>query len=82
MHARSISMLPFANPNALGWERAFDGPSKRAALDDGSLELYDPGSDLGETTNLATREPTNAQRLVQSLRAWRAEAKANMPLKP
>jgi arylsulfatase A-like enzyme len=39
--------------------------------EDGSLELYDLASDLGETRNLAGTEPARAAAMQQELAAWR-----------
>ena len=50
-------------------------------LEDGRLELYDLGHDLGETKNLATANPAKAKELHSRLVAWRAEVKAPMPTK-
>jgi arylsulfatase A-like enzyme len=50
-------------------------------LEDGRLELYDLGSDLGETNNLAEAMPDKAKQLHDRLVAWRAEVKAPMPAK-
>jgi arylsulfatase A-like enzyme len=48
-------------------------------FDDGSLELYDLQSDLGERRNLAGSMPHEAQSLRNRLAAWRAAAGAAMP---
>ncbi len=50
--------------------------------DDGSLELYHLGSDLGETTDLSQRLPLLAQRLNAKLGRWLAATGANMPNVP
>ena len=50
-------------------------------LEDGRLELYDLGHDIGETKNLATANPAKAKELHDRLVAWRAEVKAPMPTK-
>lgn len=50
-------------------------------LEDGHLELYDLGSDIGETKNLAKDHPAKAKELYSRLVAWRAEIKAPMPTK-
>jgi arylsulfatase A len=39
--------------------------------EDGSLELYNLANDLGETTNLAMREPQRARKLQRQLADWR-----------
>ena len=48
-------------------------------FDDGSLELYNLKSDLGEKKNLAGSEPDRARRMLHHLRAWRKEVDAAMP---
>ncbi|MEK6261784.1 MAG: sulfatase [Planctomycetota bacterium] len=50
-------------------------------LEDGRLELYNLGNDLGETKNLANENPAKAKELHARLVAWRAEVKAPMPTK-
>jgi len=50
-------------------------------LEDGRLELYNLGDDIGETKNLATQMPEKATKLHERLVAWRAEVKAPMPTK-
>ena len=50
-------------------------------LEDGRLELYDLGNDIGEMKNLAKQMPEKAQELHARLVAWRAEVKAPMPTK-
>lgn len=50
-------------------------------LEDGHLELYDLGSDIGETKNLAKAHPSKAKELHSRLVAWRVEIKAPMPTK-
>lgn len=47
--------------------------------DDGSVELYDLGADLGETEDLAPEQPEVAEALRRRLAAWRAEVDAAMP---
>jgi arylsulfatase A len=49
-------------------------------FEDNSLELYDLGSDLGEKTNLAAREPARARDLQQALAAWRTHVGARLPV--
>lgn len=44
-----------------------------------SAELYDLARDLGETTNLADREPQRVAALRAKLAAWRAAVGARMP---
>ena len=48
-------------------------------FEDGSLELYDLGSDMQETTNLAQSMPDVAEALHDRLKVWRAEVGADMP---
>ena len=50
-------------------------------LEDGRLELYDLGKDLGETKNLAQDNPGKVKELHDRLVAWRAAIKAPMPTK-
>ncbi len=50
-------------------------------LEDGRLELYDLGNDLGESKNLAKENPEKAKELHARLVAWRADVKAPMPTK-
>ncbi len=50
-------------------------------LEDGRLELYNLGNDIGETKNLATENPAKAKELHARLVAWRAEVNAPMPTK-
>lgn len=48
-------------------------------FDDGSVELYDLSSDLGEQTDLALAEPELAARLQAKLAEWRSDVDAAMP---
>jgi arylsulfatase A-like enzyme len=48
-------------------------------FDDGSVELYDLRSDVGETTDLAAAMPERAAQLRARLAAWRDEVGAAMP---
>lgn len=50
-------------------------------LEDGHLELYNLADDIGETNNLAAKEPDRAQRLLMKLREWRESVSAPMPNK-
>lgn len=50
--------------------------------DDGSLELYDLGKDLGEKNNLAQAHPETATRLDNGLTRWLKETDAPMPRPP
>jgi len=47
--------------------------------DDNSVELYDLKSDIGETKNLAKREPLVADRLRAQLEDWLQNSKAKLP---
>jgi arylsulfatase A-like enzyme len=47
--------------------------------DDGSLELYNLTSDLGERNNLAGKSPEVASRLADHLDTWLRETGARMP---
>ena len=48
-------------------------------LEDGRLELYNLGDDIGETKNLAKEMPEKTKEFHARLKAWRAEVKAPMP---
>jgi len=48
-------------------------------FDDGSVELYDLGQDIGEADNLAATRPDQARRLQLRLRAWLKAVDAQMP---
>ena len=50
------------------------GRYKYHEFKNGTMELYDLQTDLGETTNLLTRLPDQAERMRRILRAWRKEA--------
>jgi arylsulfatase A-like enzyme len=50
-------------------------------LEDGRLELYNLGSDIGEKQNLAKEQPDKAKQLLAQLQAWRKEVNAPMPEK-
>ncbi len=47
--------------------------------EDGRLELYNLRNDLGEETNLASREPQRVTELHAKLKAWRHDVGAKMP---
>jgi arylsulfatase A-like enzyme len=49
--------------------------------EDGSLELYNLKTDIGETNNLATKDPSRATGLQQDLRTWliQVDAQRNTP---
>lgn len=48
-------------------------------FEDGSLELYDLETDIGEEHNLAAEKPELAQRLQAELKSWRDQVNAKMP---
>ena len=48
-------------------------------LENGSIELYDLASDLGEEEDLSEVWPLVSQELKQKLDTWRAEVKAQYP---
>lgn len=48
-------------------------------FDDGSVELYDLATDIGETTNLAADRPERANELRARLAGWRETVGAKMP---
>jgi len=48
--------------------------------EDGRDELYDLGSDAGETTDLAGEQPDQAKLLRQQLDAWLADVGAQLPV--
>lgn len=48
---------------------------------DGSVELYNLASDIGENHNLASEQPDVARDLEQKLDAWLRETKAQMPVR-
>lgn len=48
-------------------------------LEDGRLELYHLGDDLGETRNLAEEQPERTRELKARLEAWRRSINAPMP---
>jgi len=50
-------------------------------LDTGGLELYNLESDLGETANLAKKQPEIAQELYAELERWREDVGAD-PMRP
>ena len=47
--------------------------------EDGRLELYNLEADIGETNNLADKEPTKAAALRKKLSDWRGAVDAQMP---
>jgi arylsulfatase A-like enzyme len=48
-------------------------------FEDGRTELYDLSQDLGEERDLSLAEPELAKALVEELRAWRKDVKAQQP---
>jgi arylsulfatase A-like enzyme len=48
-------------------------------FEDGKLELYDLGEDVGETTDLAGRMPEKVKELHERLIAWRKRVDAKLP---
>ncbi len=48
-------------------------------FEDGSLELYDLETDVGEMTNLATEQSERAGRMHVQLQAWQEEVEALIP---
>jgi len=48
-------------------------------LEDGDVELYNLGDDLGEHRNLAGKQPERAAEMKQRLDAWRTAVGAQMP---
>jgi arylsulfatase A-like enzyme len=48
-------------------------------FEDGNLELYDLGEDIGETNDLAGSMPEKVKELYARLRAWRKQVDAKMP---
>ena len=44
--------------------------------EDGRWELFNLGNDIGETNNLAAREPRRAARMAKTLARWRTDIKA------
>ncbi len=51
-------------------------------FEDGAIELYNLKEDIGETNNLAEREPQRAAALLDKLKRWRAEIDAPVPTEP
>lgn len=49
-------------------------------LDNGDVELYDIGSDIGETTNLIATNKKLARNMLHKLIRWRKSVQAKMPL--
>jgi arylsulfatase A-like enzyme len=50
-------------------------------FEDGRLELYNLKKDLGETTDLAKKEPKKVKELHAMLKSWRKSVGAKMPTK-
>jgi arylsulfatase A-like enzyme len=51
-------------------------------FEDGALELYNLREDVGETRNLADRQPARARELHDLMVAWRQEVEAPVPTEP
>jgi arylsulfatase A-like enzyme len=51
-------------------------------FEDGALELYHLGNDIGESNNLAQSNPDKATELHTILKSWRKEIKAPVPSEP
>lgn len=51
-------------------------------FEDGALELYDLVEDLGETTNLARKNPEKTKELYAKLKQWRIRTQAPVPSRP
>ncbi|HUE70344.1 MAG TPA: sulfatase [Pirellulaceae bacterium] len=49
-------------------------------FEDGKVELYNLAEDIGEASDLATKNPEKRSELLEKLRAWRKEVAAQMPL--
>ena len=48
-------------------------------FEDGGLELYHLGDDLGETTNRAETDPKKTKELLEQLEQWRKALNAPIP---
>lgn len=48
-------------------------------FEDNDLELYNLREDIGETTNLAKKNPEKAEELLSRLKAWRKQVHAPIP---
>jgi arylsulfatase A-like enzyme len=51
-------------------------------FEDGALELYNLKTDVGETNNLAKKNPEKANELLLKLREWRTKNDAPVPAEP
>lgn len=51
-------------------------------FEDGALELYNLRNDIGETKNLAQRNPKKTAELLERLQQWRSQIQAPVPTKP
>jgi len=51
-------------------------------FEDGDLELYNLREDIGETTNLAKKNPDKTEELLRKLKAWQKEIGAPIPNQP
>ncbi len=71
----------FHRSNRLG-SAMRQGPYKLIErFDDGSFELYHLNDDLGEKTDLASKEPARVQAMAAKLKAWRETSGARMPVR-
>ena len=50
-------------------------------FEDSRIELYDLAEDVGEQSDLASRNPQTAAELAKLLRDWREEVAAQLPVK-
>jgi uncharacterized sulfatase len=48
-------------------------------FEDNHIELYDLSTDIGESKNLAAREPQRAESMRSALKAWREHVNARLP---
>lgn len=51
-------------------------------FEDGALELYNLADDIGEANDLSRKQPKKRDELLASLKAWREEIGAAVPVKP
>jgi len=69
----------FHGANTLGGAIRVGDHKLIESYEDGSVELYDLGSDLGESRDLAAKRPALAKNLLGKLRKWRESVDAAMP---
>lgn len=75
------------NPDALtrGWRSVPSSVIRKGDwkliedFEDGSLQLYNLGSDISESSNLAESMPEKRDELLEDLRQWRTEVRAPVP---